>query len=324
MYAGINSAAVETYVASALLDPRLPVGDTERCLRTDNSVSTVASPLAAPVFPRASIAQRARLVETLGAYLETVAVLAADTAPAGVTTDLDEMSRAVGGLKQSAAIHLERDLAIAGPVATLAASADALNAQRPRGAALERAFGEADPTIVALIDILAKDASAGHAEALSGAGNAYAAWLAAYDRVRGRALTGASPAALSPAPLRRCAAPPYAPRTIPPFPGTQAPALAGGAPAATAPSSTIDAQADAATLGVRLAILDRVRAAAGRYRAIGGADAAVAIDGLRGVNDALVQFVRQPNDAKAGAALEAAIGAFRADAESLFAAYPAP
>jgi hypothetical protein len=323
MYAGINSAEVEIYVASALLDPRFPVGDTERCLRTDNAFGTVASPLAAPPFPEASIAQRARLVEALGAYLQTVAALAEDAAPAEVSADLGDLGEALGGLKKSAAVHLERDLAIAGPVATLAASADVLTAQRPRGAALERALGEADPTIVALIDILAKDASARHAEALSGAGNAYAAWIAVYDRVRSRALAGAPRAAQPAVSVRRCAAPAYDARAIPPLPGAGAPALAGGASPAGAASAAIDAQADAATFGARLAVLERVSAAAGRYRAVGSADASATLGGLRSINGALLQFVRQPNDAQAAAALEAAIGAFRGDAESLYSRYPA-
>jgi hypothetical protein len=319
IYGGINSAEIEIYLAGALLDPRLAVGETERCLRTDNALGTVASPLAAPPFPGASIAQRRRLVEALAAYLQTVAALAGDAAPAEVSEDLGDLGEATAALKKSAGVHAERDLAIAGPAATLAASADVLGAQRPRGAALERAFGEADPTIVALIDILGKDASARHAEALSAAGNAYAAWIAVYDRVRNRALAGAARAAQTPASVRRCAAPAYGARAIPPLPGADAPALAGGAPPAAAAVAPIDAQADAATLGARFAVLARVEAAAGRYRALKGSDASATLGDLRNVNDALLQFVRRPGDAQAAATLQAAIGAFRGDAESLYA-----
>lgn len=312
MYAGINAAALEIYLASALLDPAQPVGDTEPCLRTDNALSTIASPLAATPFPEASIAQRARLVESLAAYVQAVGALAEDAPPPEIAADLGDLDEAIGRLKKSAAVHLERDLAIAAPVATLAASAATVSLERPRGAALEKTVREANPAIVALIDVLAKDVSARRAEALASAGAAYSMWSASYERVRRLSLSGAERTE-PPAIARRCAAP-YGAQ------GMQLPpagALAGTKAAAPGVPA-IDAQADAATLGIRFALLERLSAAHDRYEALKQADPAAPIDALHGVDEALLRFVRQPGDGKAAADLQAATAEFRGEAESAY------
>jgi hypothetical protein len=314
MYAGINAAALEIYFANALLDPARPVGDTEPCLRTDNTLSTIASPLAATPFPEASIAQRARLAESLAAYMQAVGALAGDAPPPEVAADIGDLDEAIGRLKKSVAVHLERDLAIATPVATLAASAAIVSVERPRGAALDKTLSEANPAIVALIDILAKDVSARHAEALASAGAAYTTWSASYDRVRRLALAGAARTEPPPAIVRRCAAP-YGAQEIP---QRAADAVARTNAAAAPGTPPIDAQADAATLGIRLTVLERLRAAHDRYEALKKADPAAPIDALRGVDDTLLRFVRQPGDGKAAADLQTATAEFRAEAESAY------
>jgi hypothetical protein len=309
MYGSVNAADLDAYIARALFDPARPVGASEPCLRTDNSVSTMPSPLGAVRFPEPSIAQRGLLVESIAAYAQAVSALAADAPSAEVAANLGDLGEAIGRLNASANEHLARDLAIARPVAVLAAGASELSAEHPRGAALSRSLLAAKPTLDALLDILAKDVSASHAEALTASADAYSAWLADDDLVRNLAVAGVGRKTPAPALVRRCAAPP----------GSQTPPGQAAAPARTAVAR--DAQAEAATLGIRLAVLTRVSAAQKRRLAIASGDPSNAIAALRTVIGALPGFVQAPGDAKTAAELQTAIAAFRSGAESAYDAY---
>ena len=319
MYGSINDGDAESYLAEALLDPTVAVGSSRRCVRTDNAIGSMPSPLAAPQFPPASIAQRGDLVGALAAYIQAVAGLAA-TAPANETAaNLAALRRAVGRLNASAASHLERDLAIAVPSATLARAADSLETEMPRGAALERIVGATNPTVAKLIDILDADVQAGRAATTAAADAEYATWSDYYERIRRLALAGAPRNRRIVPPLPRCAAP-Y------PFRGQAAgPPAAGedrfGTVSATPPA--VDPQADAATFGVRATAVGVWSAARERAVILRSADPSSLTASLRKANAALLRFVAAPQDAGSAADFVSASGEFADAARIAAGAYRA-
>lgn len=304
MYASINAAAVDAYLASALADPRLTVGDAEPCLRTDNTVSSRPSPLASPPFPAAPIAQRTDLVRLLALYADVMSAMAVRGSATDAGTGEAELLQAVARAAADATAHEPHDLAIAPLVATLRAAV-APAAARPSADAAKRAVVAADPAFRGLIDVLTRDASSAHADALGAARSAYAAWTAAYERARRLALRGASGAARSAAALPRCASPAGAARAIP------VPADAGGTTAAA-----IDPSAEIATFAMRSGVLARLDAANARYRALLSADPSAMLASLRSVDDALVDAARSPGPDGAAPALERTLATFRADART--------
>ncbi len=306
MYGSINDGDVESYLAEALLDPTVAVGPSRRCVRTDNAIGSMPSPLAAPQFPPASIAQRADLVGAVTAYLQAVAGLAAGAPPSETAANFGELRRAVGRLNESAASHVELDLAIATPSATLAGAADALAREAPRGAALEGIVVATNPTVVKLIDVLDADVRAGRAAATAAADAEYATWSAYYESARRLALSGAPRSTRVVLPLPRCAAP-YPLRgqaAVPPAAGASRNAAASAAPPA------VDPQADAATFGARATAIGLWSAAHERAVILRSADPSSLAPSLRKANAALLRFVAAPQEAGNATDFASACGEF--------------
>lgn len=300
MYASINAAAVDVYLASALGDPAIAVGDAEPCLRTDNAISSRPSPLAVPPFPEASIAQRADLTTMLALYVETMTA-----ATRGATAEADgsgeDLTQAIGRTREDAARHEPHDLAIGSLVSALSAAVASVPARTSADAA-RRAVIVADPAVRQLIDVLGNDASSAHADAVGAARAAYAAWAAAYDRARRLALRRAPAASQTAAALPRCSSP-----------AGRAPSSAATV-AADATSAPLDAGAEIATFAMRAAVLARLETANRRYRTLLNADPAAMLASLARLDAALLAASRAPAEGGAAPELERALATFRAEA----------
>lgn len=303
MYASINASAVDVYFAGALADPRVAVGDSQPCLRADNAVSSRPSPLAAPPFPAASIAQRADLARTLAVYMETMTALTVRPSTAAADALRSDLMEALSRVSADASRHEQHDLAIASLVSALTAAVAPI-AAGPSADAAKRVVIAADPTVRELIGVLGKDASSAHVDAVEAARSAYAAWTAEYDRARRLALPGASRGSRMAAALPPCTSP-------------------AGVAQPRATSVPIDPAADVATYAMRAAVLARVDRANERYRLLSDADPAMMLASLGTVNHMLVQTVRTPGSRGAAPALDAALTAFRADAQALADAFAA-
>ena len=298
MYGAIDAAVIDAYLTGALLDPSQPVGATQACVKTDNSLGTRPSPLANPPLAAAAIAQRERLVEALAAYEVATASLASGAPPIETALALSDFKRAAFELSAAARAHPQDNLYIEEPAATLVTAAGQLNSTRDQ-AGVRRIVADTNPTIVKLFGILGSDVAQRRTEATNAARLDYERWLAYYDAVRlASTVGGATPHTMvPPAPTARCLGP-----AVPRYMG---------------PPGARDVANDGATFAGRDAILARLQSARRRYDALQKADPRLLVAALSDLNDAVTKALAAPGDAAAAAALQGSLLHFRNTAVTL-------
>ncbi len=295
MYRAVNVAAVDAYLANALLDPRQRIGPGQSCFKPDNSLSSRPSPLVNPPLAESSIAQRARLAEALAAYDIALGSFVNGEPAVASRVAVNDLQRAVFELGVAANAHAAGDLFIEDLTAELTASAGKLAAARDRNAARLIAR-DARPTVRKLIAVLAADVATRHAEALNAARADYESWLA-YDEAARREVAGNEPA----------------PRTSAAIPRCFAPSVPQGAPS----SAVSDVASDGPPFPGHDAILARLQAARDRYDALRSASPAELVSALSALDDATGTALESTGDGNAAAGVQTALQRFRDAAQAL-------
>jgi len=273
-YQAENQAATDAYVERAAARGA-PVARVEPCRLASGALSRRPTALANPPLERAAIEQRESLFAGLQAYssaLDAIATAGGGAAPdlavAGLRRRTADLVRAANDHGRSGDLFIEDDAAtLAGDVARLGSARD------PAG--MRRALEATDPTIRALIAILADDFALQRRATIDATALAYARWRARVAPGRG--------AAQGPE------------RAWPPF--CSEPATAAGPDERVADSQTVDTAAPASVRGAQL------------YRRM---DAGRRVD-LSPVLEAMMTFdqerllaLREPANASAAAAALAA------------------
>jgi hypothetical protein len=293
-YRAIDDAAVEAYIATSLVHHMQPSGS-QPCLMTDNSLSRRVSPLANPPLAETSIAQRARLAETLAAYESALASFTDGSPQVAREIATADLQRAASRFSEAAQAHAQGDLFVEDIAATLGTVSGRLDNVRGRDE-LRQFVREENPAIVKMLSILGDDVSRKHAEALGASHAAIARWLGYYDAARAGASTNAGPAQDRSAALPRC---------YEPFVSS----------ADTSP--VVDrAVTDGAVFPGRSTILARLRAAEERDSALRAGDPRPVVAALAALNNRLATAVA--SSAKSSASDEFA--RFRATLQTFAAA----
>ncbi len=289
----VDDAAADAYVAAALLNPALPIGPAQPCVRTDNGVSSRVTVLANPPLAESSLAQRVRLFEALAYYETAQSALAADGQRVEAALALGDLQRAAAALEPAARAHAQGDLFIEDEARTLASAVAAIGSARSPSDA-RRAALAAQPAIAKLIGVSARDAAQQRDAALGASQAAYARWLAD-DAALGRAAANGGAGAPTPGPLPRCAEP-----LVPAADGTPPPGIAAGGP----------------NFPGRDALVQRLDAARARYDGLQAANPGPLFAALAALDDALAAAERAPGNPTALAAARTALDRFRSAADS--------
>jgi hypothetical protein len=295
MYHAIDDAVIDAAAADRLRSPSLAADGSQRCLRTDNHISTRARVLTNPPLAEPAIAQRKELVEALAAYGVALGSLASGKPAAENAAALNSLQRAASGLSAAAQHHATGDLFIEDLAAAFASAVHYLATSHANGDA-RLSVAQAKPTVEKLITILRSDVARRHAEALNAARLDYEGWLALYDVRRAPPVTptGAhAPAAALP----RCAEPVLSSSAAP---------LAAG-----------DVASDGASFPGREAMLVRLQTARSRYDALLAADPKPLLAALAVLDEAAIGALSRRADAPALAALHDALARFRTAAQKL-------
>jgi hypothetical protein len=294
-YRALDTATIDAYFASRLLDPATAGKSSQRCLRTDNTVSTRASVLANPPLSEAAIAQRRYLIEALAAYGIAVASRASGKPPLDTELALNDARKAAWNLGGAARQHAAGDLFIEDLAAAFAGAVNSL-ANAPGKAALQQRTLKAKPVIAKLLTIANADVAARRGQALNAARLDYEAWLRVYDARRALATKGAA-ARTTAAPIPRCFEPVLA--------SNDAPLVAR------------DVAADRTAFPGRESIVARLRAAQDRYGALKNANIEALLTSVSDLNATALTAVGAPADSASAEALHAALSRFRAAAQGL-------
>jgi hypothetical protein len=294
MYHAIDDAVIDAAAAGRLRSSSL-AADGQRCLRTDNRISTRASVLTNAPLAESAIAQRKGLVEALAAYGAALGSFASGEPAAENAVALSSLQRAASGLSVAAHQHATGDLFIEDLAAAFSSAVHNLATSHAKGDA-RLSVPQAKPTIEKLITILSSDVARRHAEALNAARLDYAGWLALYDVRRASPVTrtGAhAPAAALP----RCAEP----------------VLSSNA----APLAARDVASDGASFPGREAMLARLQTARSRYDALLAANPKTLLAALAALDEAAISALSRRAGAPALAALHDALACFRTAAQKL-------
>jgi hypothetical protein len=285
VYRALDDSSADAYVAATLLDPRQSVGASQPCLKTDNSMASRPSPLANPPLAALSIAQRARLVESLVSYELALASFAGGAPRLESSLAASQLQRAVFEFAAAANAHAQGDLFVEDLAAQFNAIAAKLAVASGAGDARRIAL-DANPTIAKLLAVLAHDVSQKHAEALAASRSAIALWLAYYAAARRAAAPGGAMAVPANVSMPRCQETAFSPDDT---------------------SKIVDDSAtDGATFPGRDVVLARLRAADERDEALRAADPASVVSALSALNDALLKALASSppgDDGSVGSAL---------------------
>jgi hypothetical protein len=295
MYHAIDDAVIDAAAAGRLRSPSLAADGSQRCLRTDNRISTRAGVLTNPPLAESAIAQRKGLVEALAAYGVALGSLASGAPAAESAVALRSLQRAAFRLSVAAQQHATGDLFIEDLAAAFSSAVHHLATSHAKGDA-RRSVPQAKPTIEKLITILSSDVARRHAEALNAARLDYAGWLALYDVRRASPVTRTgvhAPAAALP----RCAEP----------------VLSSDA----APLAARDVASDGASFPGREAMLARLQIARSRYDALSAADPKPLLAALAALDEAAISALSRRAGAPALGALHDALARFRTAALQL-------
>jgi hypothetical protein len=294
-YRALDISVVDAYFARRLLDPTSPGKNGERCLRTDNSVSTRPSALANPPLSDPAIAQRRYLVEALAAYGIALASLAVGEPQIDTAIAMSDAQKAAWNLSAAARQHSAGDLFIQDLAAAFAGAVN-VSAEAPSKAVLWQRALDAKPAIEKLLTILNADVAARRAQALNAARLDYEAWLGVYDAHRTVAINGAA-ARTTAAPLPRCFEP----------------ALASN----DAPLAPRDVDADRTTFHGRESIVARLRAAKDHYNALQNANLEALLTSLSDLSAAAIAALGVPAGDASTQALYNALWRLREGAQRL-------
>ena len=294
LYRSIDDATTDAYVAQTVLDPTLALGTSERCMNTDNRVSTRPSALMNPPLAASSIEQRARLVAVLGAYEVSIASLAGSASKIESVLDVRDLQRDVFELNAAANAHAQGDLFVEDAASKFGSIAAQLgNGDRARAHSVVAA---ADPFIARLGTIFLADAAQHRAQALGVIRLEYEQWLAYYDAARRSAAPGRSTQNAAVRALPRCFTPRLPPSDASPVP--------------------LNAPDDATGFPGSEAILGRLQDARDRYNAVRSTDPIALWASLVALNVAAKNMLDSPDDERR-TALRNALLRFQEAAQNL-------